>query len=211
MVKSRRLPHLRRDYCRTVAVTCTCGCGRAIKGIKARANNTVAGQITEDVEVLRGALERGDVAAHTDTVIATVAQGEVILEGLITYLHGNGSSGVDKGATRAWLGAARELRGQLTADATNPWLPSDGGNDVVANTGVRSRGVITEVRRTGGNEFVARLDVAVEARDDSGEVIVLRRGASISVIQVPRVGDQVEISYHPTDRSRFVFRPVIER
>ncbi len=194
-----------------MATSCFCGCGREIKGVRARANNTVAGQVDQDLTTLRGALDYGEAGTHTEAAATVIGEGETMLDQLTVFLHG-GDRTVDKSALQSWLGTAKDLRGEIVNAMTNPWLPDEPNTDLVANSGVRSRGVVTEVRRVGGgNEFVATVDLTVEVQDDAGGPVPLQRKASFSVIKTPRVGDDVEVSYQPTDLGKFVVRPHIDR
>ncbi len=58
---------------------------------------------------------------------------------------------------------------------------------------------------------MATVDLTVEVQDDAGGPVPLQRKASFSVIKTPRVGDDVEVSYQPTDLGKFVVRPHIDR
>jgi hypothetical protein len=184
-----------------------------MKGIRRRANNVAAGQINEDLGVLNGALKHGGVEALTVDLAATTSEGQTILDSLTRYLHESADrEHLDKDATIAWLRSAKELRGLLVAAGTGPpWMPAEHGTDLIANTGTRAQGVITSVRRIGGNEQTARLDVSVSIHGDGREPIVLNRSVSIAVFQAPRVGNNVEVSFDPQDRSRFVFRPAVQQ
>ena len=70
-----------------MASTCFCGCGREIKGIRPTANNVVAGEMSDDLAVLRGALDKGEAGAHADRATALVAEGTNHLELITKYLH----------------------------------------------------------------------------------------------------------------------------
>lgn len=192
-----------------MANECFCGCGRPVKGMRKRATNAVAGEVTESVGVLRGALDGGRAGERRDEVAALLAEGDAMLLGMRAFVHGEaGRDAVDGGATRDWLSRSRKARKLLdgVGDDGPPWMPKEPGSDVLVQTGTRANGVISDVGKSGwGNDRVASLEVTVTIRGTDGELTTLTRKVQISVTEAPRVGDQVEVAYD-ADGS-YVYRP----
>jgi hypothetical protein len=196
-----------------MASICFCGCGREIKGLRAKANNAAAGEISDDLAVLRGALDKGEAGEQTDRVTALAAEGANHLASLARFLHGEIERGdLDKGAIKAWLAESRRACKSLVRGASGPaWEPDHPRTDELAQSGTRAKGVITDVSRDGlGNERVASLRMTASIAAPDGSRFDVSRTLSISVVKAPRVGDRIEVSYDPGDPNRFVYRPLIE-
>lgn len=196
-----------------MASTCFCGCGREIKGIRRKANDQVARQMTTHLATLRGALDRGDAGDRADEATVLVDRGTALLQSITAYLHGEGDRGdIDKAGVKTWLRDAERLSKSLVAKASGPaWGPDDPATTQLALSGVRAKGVITDVSRDGwGNERVAdvKMTASIEAVD--GSSIDVTRSLSIEVMKAPRVGDRIEVAYDPVDPNRFVYRPRID-
>jgi hypothetical protein len=192
---------------------CFCGCGRAVSGVRPRANNEVAGRMSQHLAVLRGALERDEAGDRVDEVRVLVDEGTDLIEAIKRYLHGEISRGdLDRAATKAWLHRGGKMADSFLSSASGPaWEPDDQTTAHLAQSGRRASGVVTDVRRGGlGNDRVADLVVSVTIQPDRDTTVELTRKLSISVVKAPRVGDHVEVAYDPSERDRFVYRPLLE-
>jgi len=193
-----------------MAGTCFCGCGRPIEGIRARANNGVAQQMSQHLAVMRGALERDDAGGRTAETRTMVDEGTALLAELTRYLHGElGRDDLDGKAAKQWLRKGAKLADTLAKSGSGPaWEPDDSRTAYLAQAGRRATGVVVDVQRDGmGNERVADLAMTVTVKSDDGTTMDLTRSLSIAVVKAPRVGDRVEIAYHADDPNRFVYRP----
>jgi hypothetical protein len=196
-----------------MAATCFCGCGRTIEGVRARANNQGAQQMSRHLAVMRGALERDEAGDRTVETRAMVDEGTALVVAITRYLHGEGTrDDLDRGSNKAWLRNGRKLADALVASASGPpWAPDDASTAHLAQSGQRALGVIVDVQRDGmGNERVADLAISVSVRSADGATLDLSRKLSISVVQAPRTGDRVEVAYDPADPNRFVYRPHLD-
>lgn len=192
-----------------MARECHCGCGRPVAGLRKRANDSAASQMTEDLAVLHGALHSDGSTGGDADLVALAAEGDVLLDRLRACLHDEvDRADVDRSATRDWLVRARSARRSLDRSGDGPpWVPDEPGTDVLVHTGARGVGVVSSVERSGwGNERVAELTVQVTLRGADGEPITLDRRVSVAVTHAPRVGDQVEVAHDPAS-GRFAYRP----
>lgn len=192
---------------------CFCGCGREIKGVRPKANNAVAREMSDDLAVLRGALDNGDADDRSDQVRSLVARGADRLASMRGYLHEEIARGdLDKGATTTWRAEARKMCDSLLESSSGPaWEPDDPGTEKLAQSGTRAKGVITDVSRHGrGNERVASLEMSVSILQEGESRLDISRTLSIAVVKAPQIGDRIEVSYDPNDPDRFVYRPSIE-
>jgi hypothetical protein len=196
-----------------MAATCACGCGRPIEGIRQRANNEAARQMTQHLAVMRGALERDEAGNRSAETQAMVDEGTALLTEITRYLHGEVSrDDLDGKAAKQWLRKGGKLADALARSSAGPtWEPDDPRTARLAQSGVRVPGVVVDVQRDGmGNERVADLAMRVSVRMDDGATTELTRSLSIAVVKAPRVGDRIEVAYDPDDPNRFVYRPRIE-
>jgi hypothetical protein len=196
-----------------MAVTCACGCGRPIEGIRQRANNEAARQMAQHLAVMRGALERDEAGDRRAETLALVDEGTALLSETTRYLHGEVSrDDLDGKAAKQWLRKGGKLADALAHSGAGPaWEPADARTTHLAQAGVRAPGVVVDVQRDGmGNERVADLAMRVSVRMGDGTTKELARSLSIAVVKAPRVGDRVEVAYDPDEPDRFVYRPRIE-
>jgi hypothetical protein len=196
-----------------MAATCFCGCGRRITGIRPRANNAVAGKMSEHLAVLRGALGHDEAGGRTAEVSALAHEGTRLIGDIARYLHGEITrADLDRAAVKAWLGKGGEVARSLVASTSGPsWEPDDRRTAELALTGTRAPGVVTDVDSAGyGNTHIAAVDLTVTVRTANGTLQQLRRKLTIAVTKAPRVGDRVEVAYDAADPNRFVYRPRVE-
>jgi hypothetical protein len=204
---------LRLAYRPGVPSTCFCGCGREIKGIRTRANNAAAAQMSQHLAVMRGALERGEPGGRAAETQATVDEGTALVDAIRRYLHGEiGRDDLDRAATKDWLRKGTNLADTLVSSTSGPrWEPDDPTTAHLAQSGQRASGVITDVRRNGlGNERVSDLVMTVSFRSTDGTPMALTRTLSIAVVKAPRVGDRVEVAYDASEPDGFVYRPLLD-
>jgi Protein of unknown function (DUF3592) len=196
-----------------MATTCCCGCGRPIDGIRERANNEAAQQMSQHLAVMRGALDRGEAGDRTAETQAMVDEGAALVAGITRYLHGEmARDDLDKKANKEWLRTGAKLADALVSSASGPaWMPDDRSTTHLAHAGQRANGVVVDVKRAGmGNERVADLAIRVKVRSVDGGEMEITRSLSIAVVQAPRVGDRVEVAYDDADPNRFVYRPRVD-
>ena len=196
-----------------MAAICFCGCGREIKGFRRRATNDVAKQMSQDLAVLSGAIERAAGGPRTGEAQQLADEGAAVVDEARRLVHGEvDRQDVDRSRLRNWANDARSLAADLVTSAPGPsWAPDDPRTNHLAHAGERARGVITDVRKDGwGNDQVSVLAMSVAARTSDGTLIELERSLSIRSDMAPRVGDHIDVAYDPTDLSRFVYRPIVE-
>jgi hypothetical protein len=196
-----------------MGASCFCGCGRPVKGVRLRAANSTAADVTERVAALHGTLDNDAAGAQSRDVRSLAAEGDALVAALTTYVHGETERGdLDKAGITEWLRRARAMPASLAAGSTGPaWEPDDRSTAMLGPGGVRAVGVITDVQKAGwGNERVADLAIAVSTTAPDGTPLELRRELSIAVIKAPRVGDRVEVAYDAADPDRFVYRPHLD-
>ncbi|MFN8025779.1 MAG: hypothetical protein U0W40_05280 [Acidimicrobiia bacterium] len=193
--------------------TCFCGCGREIDGLRAVANNEAGQQMARDLAVMRGALQRDETGVRQVETEQMVAQGTVLVDAIVRYLHGEAERGdLDKGANKDWMKRGRKLAQALASSSAGPpWLPDDDSSMLhLAQTGTRAQGVISAVSRDGwGNERVASLEITVTIAAADGTTSAINRSVAVAVYEAPRVGDQVEVAYDPAAPDRFLYRPLV--
>jgi hypothetical protein len=196
-----------------MAATCFDGCGREIEGIRARANNEAAEQMSQHLAVMRGALERGEAGARTAETQAMVDHGTMLVAEITRYLHGEADrDDLDKKANKEWLRKGAKLADELAKSGSGPaWEPDDSRTAHLAQAGVRAQGIIVDVQKDGmGNERVADLAVTVRVKTGDDSTMEVRRSLSIAVVKAPRIGDRVEVAYDTDDPNRFVYRPSLD-
>lgn len=194
-----------------MASPCFCGCERSISGFRARANNTVAGAMARDLAVIEGAARHGEADGDPAAIDDLAAEGRRHLDAIRSYLHGEvGRDSLDKDGAVSWSKRASAVRAALTSpDGPGAWRSREDRSADLPYTGVRAPGVITQVRRTGGNEHRVDLDLAADVRTADGTTTVTG-GITASTYDAPRVGDAVEVAYDPADPTAFAFRPIVE-
>jgi hypothetical protein len=196
-----------------MAATCFDGCGRTVEGIRARANNEVAQQMTQHLAVMRSALERDEAGARTAETQAMVDEGAALVAEITRYLHGELTrDDLDGKAAKQWLRQGSKLADALAKSGSGPaWEPDDARTAHLAQAGRRAPGVVVDVQRDGmGNERVADLAMRVSVPTADGTAMELTRSLSIAVVKAPRIGDRVEVAYDPDDPNRFVYRPRLD-
>lgn len=169
--------------------------------------------MSDDLAVLHGALDKGEVGERAAEVTALATQGDDLLASITRYLHDEVErSALDKAAITGWLGKAGKMCDSLVEGSSGPaWEPDDPSTAHLAQSGVRATGVVTDVSRDGwGNERVASLKMSVSVQPVGGSTFDASRALSIAVVKAPRVGDHVEVSYDPTNPNRFVYRPALD-
>jgi hypothetical protein len=183
--------------------------------MRTRAQNVTGEQLVGHLEVLEAALAKG-ADSSVPGLDAFVVEGRSHRSLLARLVHGELSrKQFDKEPLLDWIKQAKTMRTSVTDTAPGPaWEPP--GLDTVdasalAATGGRATGVFVSVERSGwGNEFVASLEVSIQA-DIDGVRRMLHRKIQIDVTRAPRVGDRVEVAYDPDDPNRFVYRALIDQ
>jgi hypothetical protein len=192
-------------------MTCACGCGREISGIRARAANAMAGQLDPLVALLTGAAAEGVSLGDDDVtdMAELAAEGRALLEVLTDVLHGRSDRDqIDKRALRAWTGRATSASTQLAATASSMGFQGPATRTArLAFAGRRVFGRVTRVEDTGTTvNNRPRVRVEVEIPGEDGRVVTLTQKTTVSRFGLPRVGENVEVGYDPADPDGYVFR-----
>jgi len=189
---------------------CFCGCGRSIKGFRARARNALGRRMSLDLAMFRIALDEGIVTEGAADLEAFVAEGPQHIERLRANIHGELSRrDMDKEAIVSWSKQSSDPRKVLVMRTIELGWACDSGDPFnVIYGGRRMAATIVEVEDTQStvNER-PRLWVTVEARPADSRPFALRKRFTVSRGAIPHVGDTVEVAYDPADPNDFAYRP----
>ena len=188
---------------------CFCGCGRKLGfSLRKRAQNGAGKRISEDLELLRGALERDPETAADSAVPRLIHDGEALREVCRGLVHGTRDrTGEEKHALREWLdrmGPQRERLVELGLDYDGFWAHK---NAKLALTGTRARARLVRVEDTGttiNNRPLARL--VFEVHPEGGEPFEVTDKHVASRLNPPRAGVELDVFYDPEDRTKVTYR-----
>jgi hypothetical protein len=193
-----------------VATECFCGCGAEVPFGRRRATNLVGGQTAEQLAVIRGALDGGAEPEHAAQLADLVSRGDALVEALREVVHGTRDrKDFDKGASRAWMKEALDVRERLAKDAIAQdyagWNALE--QSELIHTGKRAAAHILDVHDTGMtvNEN-PRVKVRLRVEPPGEEPFEVERKVLVSRVRIPRAGERVEVVYDPDDPERFTFR-----
>jgi hypothetical protein len=193
-----------------MAKACFCGCGRDVPFGRRRLTNSVGAQVSKDLALFEGALERAPDPEHDAALRGLVAEGPKHVEQLRGVIHGTRDRGqLDRDGIRAWLDRAGDHRLRLAKQAIEGdyagWSAHDQAQLLL--TGVRAPAEIVDVEDTGMTvNNSPRVRVRLRVRRESGEPFELERRVVVSRVSIPRRGERVEVAYDPDDPTEFTFR-----
>ena len=190
-------------------MVCFCGCGREVKGLRAKAANAFGEQIQPMVVVFEGAVSAGGLGDTTDAVRTLSAEGRSHAETLAGVVHGAGDRrDLDKRALQDWSSRATSMSTRLGSLALDQgWNGRSTDLARLVHTGVHASGSVVAVRDTGttvNTEF--RVRVTIEFASPDGLTRTVTTKVSVSRLAPPRVGDAVELAYDPDDPDDIAFK-----
>lgn len=170
--------------------------------------NRVGGQISKDVALLHGALERDPATAADPEVRRLVWEGEGFRDLCRDLIHGTRARGqLDKQALRGWWERMQEHRKRLAEMG----LEYDGlwghRNVQLVMTGTRARAQLIRVEDTGAtvnNDPYVRLVFRVQR--DGGAPFELEEKHLVSRVNIPRPGIELDVFYDPADPTNWTFK-----
>lgn len=187
--------------------SCFCGCGRDIRLGRRWLSNKAARMLTEHLDVVRGAAERGTQVEGAGDLRRLVSRADRIRAEWAEYVHGTRRrKDLDKDAMSKVIDDVMEARKRLAAEhdfvGWNALRASE-----LWETGVRAPATIADIRDTGttiNNDPLA--EIVLRVTPEGEEPFEVRRKVLVSRLELPRVGEPVEVAYDPADRSEVAFR-----
>lgn len=186
---------------------CFCGCGRDIGFGRRGVSNKAAKRVFSDLDVLRGAADIDPPPEGVEELRAIVARGDRLRENWREYIHGTRDRGdLDRDALGKLIDDIYEQRKRLALSADYVGWDMLGASKLFS-TGRRAPARIVAIDDTGVtvNEQ-PRAEIVLRVEPEGEEPFDVRRKLIVSRLQIPRVGETVEVAYDPDDHERFTFR-----
>jgi Short C-terminal domain len=194
-----------------MAKKCFCGCGRTVPFGRKRITNLLGRELTDDVALFEGSIERMPDPQHDGDLRRLIATGAPLRDKLRDVIHGTlDRDDFPREEGQAWLKEANEHKKHMATQMIGAdfagW--STYRQSHLLRTGVAAPATIIDVRDTGASvndnprvELVLRVSPA-----DGTEPFELRRKLVVSRVQVPRAGERLTIFYDPDEPTNFTFK-----
>jgi hypothetical protein len=193
-----------------MAKTCYCGCGMEIPFGRRRIANKAAAQYARDLSLCKGLLERDPDHANDAELQAIVAEGDRWMPEVRQVVHGEvDRKDVDREAIHSWWKRAFEYRKATTKDVIDTdyagWDAHEQADLLYA--GARAPGQVVAIGDTGASiNDLPRIELTIRVAPPGEAPFDVTRKVTVSRVELPRVGEHVEVAYDPADRARFTFR-----
>ena len=194
-----------------MAKECFCGCGRKVPFGRKRIANMLGRELTDDIELFEGALERTPEPEHDADLRRLIVTGAPLRDKLRDVIHGTlDRDDFPREEGKAWLEEANEHKKRM---ATQMIDADYAGWDTfrqshLVRTGVAAPATIVDVADTGTtiNES-PRVELRIRVTPADGtEPFELRRKLVVSRVKVPRAGERLTVFYDPDDPANFTFK-----
>jgi len=194
-----------------MAKTCFCGCGRKVPFGRKRITNMLGRQLTDDIQLFQGAVERTPDPEHDHDLRRLITTGIPLRDKLRDVLHGTldrNDYPKQEGAT--WLKEAEKHRTRMAMEAAKGDYAGWSGHkqSQLVRSGIAAPARIVDVTDTGttlNDDPRVKITLKVEPPDGAAPFELVRK-MLVSRVNVPRAGERVTVYYDPDDPSEFTFR-----
>ncbi|MEX2194588.1 MAG: SHOCT domain-containing protein [Thermoleophilaceae bacterium] len=186
---------------------CFCGCGRDIGFGRRGISNKAAKHVASELDVLRGAAEVEPPPEGVDALREIVARGDRLREPWREYVHGTRARGdFDREPLHELIDDIAEQRKRLALSADYVGWDMLKASKLFS-TGRRAPARIVGIEDTGVTvNNSPRAEIILRVEPDGEEPFEVRKKLMISRVQLPRIGEPVEVAYDPDDHEQFTFR-----
>jgi hypothetical protein len=194
-----------------MAKECFCGCGRSVPFGRKRITNMLGRQLSDDVALFQGAVERTPDPEHDADLRRLITAGIPLRDKLAAVIHGTlDRDDYPRDEGKRWLEEAGEHRKRLAMQVVDADFAGWDAHEqsLLLRAGVAAPATIVHIADTGTTINEApRVELTVRVEPpDGGEPFELKRKLVVSRVHIPRVGERLTVFYDRGDPSKFTFK-----
>jgi Short C-terminal domain len=185
-----------------MAKACFCGCGRNIPFGRLRIANHVGDLLEQNVAILEGLQDRGTAEAKAEATSLLPAGRDYLAE-VTEYVHGQRDrDSVRRKEIQDYCDTLVDLRKRLASSDDFPgWDAWD--QSALYFGGEHAPGEIVHVSDTGTTiNANPRVELTIRVSPTDGAPFDVQHRRTVSRLQIPRVGEHVDVAYDPEDHEK---------